>query len=46
MKHSQEDTAPLGLGLSLRPAALTRVCDPAAGMPTLLVVAWASTALH
>lgn len=46
MKHSQEDTAPPGLGLSLGQAALMRGCDPAAGMPTLLVVAQASTALH
>lgn len=46
MKHSQEDTVPPGLGLSIRPAALMHGCDPATGMPKLLVVAWASTVLH
>jgi len=46
VKCSQEDTTPPGRGLSVRLAALMHGCDPAAGMPKLLAVAWPSTVLH
>lgn len=46
MKCSQDDAAPPGLVLPVRPATLTYGCDPAAGMPKLQAVAWVSTALH